>query len=107
MARNTDGRRHVMGTGRRAVVVVAALGSFLAVSLAGTALAQSVSSSAAPSSTGSRDFVEGTTADLKTVNPWEALTSQEYEVIGMNFDMLENFDKANLTAAPGLATSWT
>jgi peptide/nickel transport system substrate-binding protein len=100
-------RRHVMGAGRRAVVVIAALGSFLAVSLAGTALAHSVSSSPAPASSGPIDFVEGTIADLNTVNPWKALTTQEYEVIGMNFDMLENFDKANLAAAPGLATSWT
>src|SRR5881398_3385794 len=103
-----ENRRHVMGAGRRAVVVVTALGSFLAVSLAGTALAQSASSSAAPSgSTEPIKFVEGTIADLNTVNPWKALTTQEYEVIGMNFDMLENFDKANLSAAPGLATSWT
>src|SRR5919197_1639628 len=102
-----DRRRNAMGAGRRAVVVVAALGSFLAVSLAGTAVAQSVSSSAAPASSGPIDFVEGTIADLNTVNPWKALTSQEYEVIGMNFDMLENFDKANLAAAPGLAESWT
>src|SRR5215467_1763438 len=107
MAKERDGRRHVMGRGGRAVVVVAALGSFLAVSLAGTALAQSESSSASPSTTGSIDFVEGTTADLRTVNPWEYLTSQEGEVIGMNFDMLENFNKTDLSAAPGLATSWT
>jgi peptide/nickel transport system substrate-binding protein len=103
-----DRRRSVMGTGRRAVVVFAALGSFLAVSLAGTALAQSVSSSAAPAGSGEPiTFIEGTTGDLNTVNPWKALTSQEYEIIGMNFDMLENFDKANLTAVPGLASSWT
>src|SRR5215467_15574789 len=108
MAKERDGRRHVMGRGGRAVVVVAALGSFLAVSLAGTALAQSVSSSAAPSGSPQPiQFIEGTIADLNTVNPWKALTTQEYEVIGMNFDMLENFDKANLSAAPGLATSWT
>ena len=77
-----ENRRHVMGAGRRAVVVVAALGSFLAVSLAGTALAQSASSSAAPSgSTEPIKFVEGTIADLNTVNPWKALTTQEYEAV--------------------------
>jgi peptide/nickel transport system substrate-binding protein len=91
-------------------VVFAALGILLAMSFAGTALAQSASSSSGASGSVSNEpitFVEGTIADISTVNPWKALTSQEYEVIGMNFDMLENFDKANLSAAPGLATSWT
>jgi len=104
-------RRHVMGRGRRAVVVVAALGSFLAVSFAGTALAQSSSSSAssaAPSGPGAPvTFVEGTINDIETINPFNALSTPEYEVLSLNFDMLENFDKNNLSAAPGLATSWT
>jgi peptide/nickel transport system substrate-binding protein len=103
-----DGRRHVMGSGRRAVVVVAALGSFLAVSLAGTALAQSSSSSAASSvSSAPITFVEGSTNDISTVNPWNALETPEYEVLSLNFDLLLNFDKANLAASPGLATAWT
>src|SRR6266516_527532 len=103
-------RRHVMRRGRRAVVVFAALGILLAMSFAGTALAQSASSSSSASGSVSNQpitFVEGTIADISTVNPWKALTSQEYEVISLNFDMLENFDKANLSAAPGLASSWT
>ena len=98
--------RHVTDRSRRVVVVGAALGSFLAVSLAGTALAQSVSSSAAPSSSGSIDFVEGTIGDISSVNPWKLTTIEEQNVLGMNFDMLENFDKASLAAAPGLATAW-
>jgi ABC-type transport system substrate-binding protein len=104
-----DGRRHVMGSGRRAVVVVvAALGSFLAVSLAGSALAQSSSSSAASSvSSAPITFVEGSTNDISTVNPWNALETPEYEVLSLNFDLLLNFDKANLAASPGLATAWT
>jgi peptide/nickel transport system substrate-binding protein len=103
-----DGRRHVMGSGRRAVVVVAALGSFLAVSLAGTALAQSSSSSApSPASNKKITFIEGSTNDISTVNPWLALETPEYEVLSLNFDMLLNFDKANLAASPGLATQWT
>jgi peptide/nickel transport system substrate-binding protein len=97
-----------MGAGRRAVVVVAALGSFLAVSLAGTALAQSSSSSApSPASNTKITFIEGSTNDISTVNPWLALETPEYEVLSLNFDMLLNFDKANLAASPGLATQWT
>jgi peptide/nickel transport system substrate-binding protein len=103
-----DGRRHVMGAGRRAVVVVAALGSFLAVSLAGTALAQSSSPSAVSSASNKKiTFIEGSTNDISTVNPWLALETPEYEVLSLNFDLLLNFDKANLAASPGLATQWT
>jgi peptide/nickel transport system substrate-binding protein len=102
-----DGRRHVMGASRRGVVVVAALGSFLAVSFAGTALAQSASSSASSSGPNAPiTFVEGTTNDISTVNPWVAIETPEYEVLSLNFDLLLNFDKANLSAAPGLATQW-
>ena len=108
MTKATDRRRHVMGRGRRAVVVVAALGSFLAVSFAGTALAQSSSSSGTTSGSAQPiTFVEGTTNDISTVNPWNALETPEYEVLALNFDILLNFDKANLAASPGLASSWT
>jgi peptide/nickel transport system substrate-binding protein len=102
--------RHVMRRGRRAVVVFTALGILLAMSFAGTALAQSASTSASASGTATNQpttFVEGTLNDLQTVNPFEALTTPEYEVLALNFDMLENFDKANLGAAPGLATQWS
>jgi peptide/nickel transport system substrate-binding protein len=76
---------------------------------AGGAWAQSATpssasaSGAAPTST----FVEGTINDMRTVNPWKALETPEYEVLSLNFDLLENFDKNNLSAAPGIATSWT
>jgi peptide/nickel transport system substrate-binding protein len=83
--------------------VAGALGVILA---AGGALAQTTtppaSDEAAPIT-----FIEGTTNDMRTVNPWKALESPEYELLSMNFDMLENFDKDNLSAAPGLATEWT
>jgi len=100
--------RHGMKRGRRVVVGIAALGTLLAMSFAGTALAQSAStSSSASGSAGSIDFVEGTTNDISTVNPWNALETPEYEVLSLNFDLLLNFDKANLAASPGLATAWT
>jgi len=98
--------RHGMKRGRRVVVGIAALGTLLAMSFAGTALAQSAStSSSASGSGGSIDFVEGTTNDISTVNPWNALETPEYEVLSLNFDLLLNFDKANLASSPGLATA--
>ena len=100
--------RHGMKRGRRVVVGITALGILLAMSFAGTALAQSAStSSSASGSAGSVDFVEGTTNDISTVNPWNALETPEYEVLSLNFDLLLNFDKANLAASPGLASAWT
>jgi peptide/nickel transport system substrate-binding protein len=78
---------------------------------AGTAWAQSASAkasaSAAPSGTAGGTFIEGTINDMRTVNPWKAIESPEYEVLALNFDLLENFDKSTLQAAPGVATSWT
>lgn len=102
--------RHGMKRGRRVVVVIAALGILLAMSFVGTALAQSASTSSSASGSATNapiTFVEGTINDIQTVNPFNALTTPEYEVLALNFDMLENFDKGNLAAAPGLATGWT
>ncbi|HTG48103.1 MAG TPA: ABC transporter substrate-binding protein, partial [Actinomycetota bacterium] len=91
----------------RTLVATAVLGTLVAVAFAGNALAQSSSGSASPSGSQKITFIEGTLGDLGSVNPFKALTTTEYEVLSLNFDMLENFDKANLTAAPGLATKWT
>jgi peptide/nickel transport system substrate-binding protein len=76
---------------------------------AGGAWAQSAtpSSSAAGNTGGPVTFIEGTINDMRTVNPWKAIESPEYEVLSLNFDLLENFDKADLSAAPGFATGWT
>ncbi len=77
---------------------------------AGTAAAQSASGSAAASGADAQaggTFIEGTVNDMRTVNPWKAIESPEYEVLALNFDLLENFDKATLQAAPGVAESWT
>ena len=91
-------------------IVVAVSGFVTMLLAAGGAWAQSATpsssggaSSAAPTST----FVEGTINDMRTVNPWKALETPEYEVLSLNFDLLENFDKNNLSAAPGIATDWT
>jgi peptide/nickel transport system substrate-binding protein len=98
-----DRRRHVMGRGRRTAIVVAVLGSFLAVSLAGNALAQSSSPSASPSS-GKIVFRVGVLGDMVSTNPFKALYSEEYEMMFNAYDMLFNFSQTDLTPAPGLAT---
>ena len=86
-------------------------GMIIVLLAAGTAWAQSASAkasaSAAPSGTAGGTFIEGTINDMRTVNPWKAIESPEYEVLALNFDLLENFDKSTLQASPGVATSWT
>jgi len=77
---------------------------------AGTAWAQSASASAPASGAAGQaggTFIEGTVNNMRTVNPWKAIESPEYEVLALNFDLLENFDKSTLQAAPGVAESWT
>jgi peptide/nickel transport system substrate-binding protein len=87
------------------VVVSGVITMFLA---AGGAWAQSATpSTPASASSGDVTFIEGTINDMRTVNPWKAIESPEYEVLALNFDLLENFNKADLSAAPGFATDWT
>jgi peptide/nickel transport system substrate-binding protein len=89
------------------VILTGVITMFLA---AGSAWAQSAtpsSSGSASSSSGPITFVEGTINDMRTVNPWKAIESPEYEVLSLNFDLIENFNKDDLSAAPGFATSWT
>ncbi len=77
---------------------------------AGTAWAQSASASAPASGAAGQaggTFIEGTVNNMRTVNPWKAIESPEYEVLALNFDLLENFDKSTLQASPGVAESWT
>jgi peptide/nickel transport system substrate-binding protein len=52
-------------------------------------------------------FVIGTTGGLPTVNPFRGLTSNTYYVLGLQYELLINFAKDDLGAAPGLATEWT
>ena len=74
---------------------------------AGSAWAQSATPTTSATGTGDITFVEGTINDMRTVNPWKAIESPEYEVLSLNFDLLENFSKDDLSAAPGFATAWT
>jgi peptide/nickel transport system substrate-binding protein len=91
-------------------LLVALVGGVAMLLAAGSAWAQSAtpaSSASASGTSGKVTFIEGTTNDMRTVNPWKALETPEYEVLSLNFDLLENFDKNNLSAAPGLATDWS
>src|SRR4249919_738518 len=49
------------------------------------------------------DFVEGTTADIKYTNPFTAISSSEYEILELNYDLLLQFGQKDLAASPGLA----
>jgi peptide/nickel transport system substrate-binding protein len=52
-------------------------------------------------------FVEGTMSDIKVPNPLSPnALSGEYSVFELNFDLLLNFGKADLTPSPGIADSW-
>jgi peptide/nickel transport system substrate-binding protein len=85
---------------RRLVAPAALLGLVGGLLLSSSALAQSAS----PSAKTPIVFTEGTINDIKTVNPFKALETPEYEVLSLNYDMLLNFDKKTLAASPGLAT---
>jgi peptide/nickel transport system substrate-binding protein len=87
------------------VILTGVITMFLA---AGSAWAQSATPSGSASGSGGPiTFIEGTINDMRTVNPWKALETPEYEVLALNFDLIENFDKDDLSAAPGVAESWT
>ncbi|MEX0832843.1 MAG: ABC transporter substrate-binding protein [Actinomycetota bacterium] len=51
-------------------------------------------------------FTVGVTSDMKSASPYKACCSAEYEMLFMVYDMLVQFDKETLEAAPGLAESW-
>lgn len=51
-------------------------------------------------------FTIGTTSDMKSLSPYGACCTAEYEVFFQIYDMLLNFDRETLGPAPGLAESW-
>jgi peptide/nickel transport system substrate-binding protein len=69
--------------------------------LATGANAQSTTSSAAPSKI---VLTVGTTSDMESPNVFKACCGSEYEMFFMNYDMLFNFSKTDLTPVSGLAT---
>src|SRR3954470_2802399 len=95
---------------RRGLLVLVS-GLIIVLLAAGAAWAQSASASGSASASAAGGsggtFIEGTVNNMRTVNPWKAIESPEYEVLALNFDLLENFDKSTLQASPGVATSWS
>lgn len=81
--------------------VVVALGALLILALPIGAAGQSASPAEKVV------FVEGTTADVTWVNPLRAISSAEYAILEMNYDLLLNFDEKTLAAAPGIADEWS
>ena len=55
-------------------------------------------SSSTPSTSPAKtvDFVEGTTADIKYTNPFTAISSSEYEILELNYDLLLQFGQKDL-----------
>jgi peptide/nickel transport system substrate-binding protein len=72
----------------------------------GTALALGGIASAQDSTQDKIEFAMGTTSGLPNVNPFKGLTSNTYYVLSLQYDLLINFAKDDLSAAPGLATEW-
>jgi peptide/nickel transport system substrate-binding protein len=101
--RVTDVRRGAMRRGTRGRLVAALLVGALA-STTTAAMAVSASAQSASPSPKKLTFIVGSTNDIETVNPLRAIETPEYEIMSMEYDLLFNFDKDTLQAAPGLAT---
>ena len=87
----------------RAIALVAVLGMLGGLALSGTALGQSDE----PSGSDSAEpitFIIGLTNNIITVNPLRAIEAPEYELFAMQYDLLFNFSKEDMSAVPGLAT---
>lgn len=76
----------------------------LAAAIAVMAMASAASGQSTSAAKKKLTFIVGSTNDIETVNPLRAIETPEYEVIGMEYDMLFNFTLDNLQAGPGLAT---
>lgn len=80
------------------------IAGLLAAAIAVVAMASAASGQSASTAKKKLTFIVGSTNDIETVNPLRAIETPEYEVVGMEYDMLFNFSLDNLQAAPGLAT---
>lgn len=87
---------------RRVIAAITMLTVLGAVALSGSALAQSTSA---------QDeeivFVAGTINDMRTVNPFRAFETPEFEVMDLNYDLLISFSQQDMSPVPNLATKWT
>jgi peptide/nickel transport system substrate-binding protein len=90
-------------TGR--ITMSAAVTTALALVFSATLIGAAMAQEASPAK--NVVFTVGSTSDIVSPNPFRACCSAEYEMMFMNYDMLFNFSKTDLTAAPGLAESYT
>jgi peptide/nickel transport system substrate-binding protein len=86
---------------RRASATVVALGMLTAFGLSSSAQAQDASPSAGEEPL---TFIVGLTNNMVTVNPLRAIEAPEYELLGMQYNLLFNFAQDDMSAVPGLAT---
>jgi peptide/nickel transport system substrate-binding protein len=84
---------------RRTVALAAMLAVAAGLGLGSTAAAQDTTEEKV-------SFVFGTTGGLPHNNPFKALTSESYYALSLQYDLLFNFAKDDLSVAPGLATEW-
>ena len=93
--------------GMAAVLAIALMIGMLATGVAG-AQESSTDGDPSPTTDSGEDlvFTVGTIEDMKSISPFKACCSPEYEMMFMVYDQLLNFDTDTLGAAPGLATSW-
>ncbi|MEX0651189.1 MAG: ABC transporter substrate-binding protein [Actinomycetota bacterium] len=89
-----------MITTRRVIAAITLLTVLGAVAISGSALAQSTSDEEIV-------FVAGTINDMRTVNPFRAFESPEFEVMDLNYDLLISFSQEDMSPVPNLATKWT
>jgi len=98
-------------TARRPVAILLAcvlVAGFATLTFAGSALAQSDSSTPSASASGAdnRTFTVGVLEDLNTLNPIKALSGTEYEYLNMNYETPIPWNTKTLRPAPGIVTSW-
>ena len=92
--------RHGMRRARRIVAATAVLGMLAGISLSSSALAQDASSSA---SAEPLTFIIGLTNNVVTFNPLTAIEAPEYEVNGMQYNLLFGFAQEDMSATPEIA----
>ena len=87
-----------MRTIRRAMATIVVLGMLAGLGLSGSALAQDASTSATDEPL---TFIIGLTNNIVTVNPLRAIEAPEYELLSMQYNLLFDFAKEDMSAVPG------
>ena len=97
---------------KKAMAAILAIALMIGMLATGVAAAQESpapdeDSTEAPAGAGGGSvFTVGLIEDMKSVSPFKACCSPEYEMMFLVYDQLLNFDTDTLEAAPGIAESW-